>query len=118
MDAALVLHQLTCNGVLEGIRICRKGFPNRTQHADFVQRYAILGAEEAKSSPDPKIGGERVMLRLVKEKAITAEMYRIGHTKVFFKAGVVAHLEDLRDEKLGFLITGFQAQIRQHVALI
>lgn len=56
IDATLVLNQLTCNGVLEGIRICRKGFPNRTLHPDFVQRYAILAADEALvGKEDPKV---------------------------------------------------------------
>ncbi|KAG8128965.1 hypothetical protein E2320_016371 [Naja naja] len=44
MDHKLVLHQLRCNGVLEGIRICRKGFPNRIIYGDFKQRYRVLNA--------------------------------------------------------------------------
>nr|CDJ95284.1 Myosin and Myosin head and Myosin tail domain containing protein [Haemonchus contortus] len=117
IDAALVLNQLTCNGVLEGIRICRKGFPNRTLHPDFVQRYAILAAKEAKSSKDPKVCAGAILQAMVNDKRLSEEQFRIGHTKVFFKAGVVAHIEDLRDEKLNEIITGFQARIRHYNAM-
>ena len=37
-----MLDQLRCNGVLEGIRICRQGFPNRILFQEFRQRYEIL----------------------------------------------------------------------------
>lgn len=39
LDAHLVLEQLRCNGVLEGIRICRQGFPNRIVFQEFRQRF-------------------------------------------------------------------------------
>uniref|UniRef100_A0A914CP08 Myosin heavy chain n=1 Tax=Acrobeloides nanus TaxID=290746 RepID=A0A914CP08_9BILA len=129
IDAALVMNQLTCNGVLEAlrypcfprsplerIRICRKGFPNRMLHPDFTQRYAILASQEARSSEDPKACAEKILLRLVKDKKLDMENFRIGHTKVFFKAGIVAHVEDLRDEKLNAIITSFQCRIHWYNA--
>ena len=41
IEAKLVLEQLRCNGVLEGIRIVRKGFPNRLLYQEFVQRSVL-----------------------------------------------------------------------------
>lgn len=81
IDAQLVLNQLTCNGVLEGIRICRKGFPNRMWYSDFKHRYAILAAEEA-SDPDEKTASTKMLQRLVKEDRLQDEEYKPGHTKV------------------------------------
>merc|ERR1712197_250956 len=42
VEPPLIMHQLTCNGVLEGIRICMRGFPNRLPYPDFQKRYGIL----------------------------------------------------------------------------
>ena len=52
--------------MLEGIRICRKGYPNRMIYSDFKHRYAILAADEAKV-PDEKAASKGITDRLCRE---------------------------------------------------
>merc|ERR1719427_790575 len=108
VDANLILHQLRCNGVLEGIRICRKGFPNRCQYAEFFQRYKILAASQCAGIIDSKAASEIIL----KHIELPEQLYRIGKTKVFFKAGTLADLEEKRDEFLAVIITKLQARSR------
>merc|ERR1739848_457232 len=56
VEPPLIMHQLTCNGVLEGIRICMRGFPNRMLYPDFKSRYWILGKKELAEAADNKTG--------------------------------------------------------------
>uniref|UniRef100_A0A4W2GW46 Myosin-6 n=1 Tax=Bos indicus x Bos taurus TaxID=30522 RepID=A0A4W2GW46_BOBOX len=110
MDNPLVMHQLRCNGVLEGIRICRKGFPNRILYGDFRQRYRILNPAAIPEGQfiDSRKGTEKLLGSL----DIDHNQYKFGHTKVFFKAGLLGLLEEMRDERLSRIITRIQAQAR------
>uniref|UniRef100_A0A8R1I049 Myosin motor domain-containing protein n=1 Tax=Caenorhabditis japonica TaxID=281687 RepID=A0A8R1I049_CAEJA len=115
IDAPLVLNQLTCNGVLEGIRICRKGFPNRMMFADFRYRYAILAAEEA-AEKDPAKATKAMLRKLSKSNQLNVDTFKVGTTKVFFRAGMLARLEELRDDALTAVILKFQCSVRHYLA--
>ncbi|XP_077527321.1 myosin heavy chain isoform X14 [Haemaphysalis longicornis] len=112
IDSHLVMHQLTCNGVLEGIRICRKGFPNRMIYPDFKQRYTILAPNAVpKGFVDAKNCSEKVIEAI----QLDANDFRFGHSKIFFRAGVLGRLEEMRDERLGKIITMIQAAVRWYI---
>ncbi|KAK2515458.1 hypothetical protein Q9233_013971 [Columba guinea] len=113
MDHKLVLHQLRCNGVLEGIRICRKGFPNKLLYGDFKQRYRLLNASVI---PEGQfIDSKKACEKLLSSIEIDHTQYKLGHTKVFFKAGLLGVLEEMRDDCLGKLITKTQALCRGYL---
>ncbi|CAO3656403.1 unnamed protein product [Mucor hiemalis] len=114
IQTKLVLDQLRCNGVLEGIRICRKGFPNRLSFDEFRKRYQVLCPDLL--DRNIFIDGRSACQMLVKEMNLDGDKYQIGTTKVFFKATVLAELEELRDAKLSVCITKFQAFCRGRMA--
>ncbi|XP_032817139.1 myosin-10-like isoform X2 [Petromyzon marinus] len=113
LEPHLVLDQLRCNGVLEGIRICRQGFPNRIIFQEFRQRYEILTPN---AIPKGFMDGKQACERMIKGLELDPNLYRIGQSKIFFRAGVLAHLEEERDLKITDIIIAFQATCRGYLA--
>merc|ERR1712061_483179 len=101
-------HQYQCNGVLAGIAICRKGFPNKMLYPEFKARYNILAAKAVAKAKNDKSAAGAVMdvIQLDKEK------FRLGHTKVFFRAGVLGFMEETREDRIGQVLAWLQSGAR------
>lgn len=110
-QAPLVLDQLRCNGVLEGIRIARTGFPNRLPFTEFRQRYEVL----CESMPKGYLDGQNAAQIMLQKLGMDRAWYRVGRTKVFFRAGVLAELEEKRDQLIRNIMTRFQSLSRGYV---
>merc|ERR1719225_1078229 len=109
INAPLVLDQLRCNGVLEGIRICRQGFPNRIPFQEFRQRYELLTPNVI---PKGFMDGKKACQNMIEALELDRNLYRIGQSKIFFRTGVLAHLEEERDLRITDLVVKFQAYCR------
>ncbi|XP_051721635.1 myosin-10 isoform X7 [Ctenopharyngodon idella] len=109
----LVLDQLRCNGVLEGIRICRQGFPNRVPFQEFRQRYEILTPN---AIPRTFMDGKQACELMISALELDKNLFRVGQSKVFFRAGVLGHLEEERDLKITDTIIRFQSAARGYLA--
>jgi len=108
VESGLVMHQYQCNGVLAGIAICRKGFPNKMMYPEFKARYNILAAKAVAKAKNDKAAAGAVMdvIKLDKEK------FRLGHTKVFFRAGILGYMEEVREDRIGQVLAWLQAGAR------
>merc|ERR1712042_386348 len=108
VEPGLVMHQYQCNGVLAGIAICRKGFPNKMLYPEFKGRYNILAAKAVAKAKNDKGAAGAVMdvIKLDKEK------FRLGHTKVFFRAGILGFMEEVREDRIGSVLAWLQSGAR------
>merc|ERR1712002_1330242 len=109
VEPGLVMHQYQCNGVLAGIAICRKGFPNKMLYPEFKARYNILAAKLVAKAKNDKAAASAVLDGAVK---LDKEKFRLGHTKVFFRAGILGYMEEVREDKIGSVLSWLQAGAR------
>merc|ERR1712012_191533 len=108
VEPGLVMHQYQCNGVLAGIAICRAGFHNKMVYPEFKARYNILAASAVAKAKNDKAAAGVVMdlVRMDKEK------FRLGHTKVFFRAGILGKMEEIREDRIGSVLAWLHSGAR------
>lgn len=93
-DMKLLLSQLKCNGVLEGIRISRIGYPNKILFSDFIARYSLLSTD---SSTDTSPLDLSVSIKQLAGNILLDHEYKIGNSMIFLKQGVLGELEFRRE---------------------
>merc|ERR1712066_970260 len=108
VEPGLVMHQYQCNGVLAGIAICRAGFPNKILYPEFKSRYNILAASLVAKAKNDKAAANSLLEKIKLDK----EKFRLGHTKVFFRAGILGFMEEAREDKIGSVLAWLQSGAR------
>ncbi|CBY01055.1 hypothetical protein LEMA_P021850.1 [Plenodomus lingam JN3] len=111
-DGPMVLSQLRACGVLETVRISCAGYPTRWTYEEFALRYYMLVRSNEWT---PEI---RNMATAILKKALGAgkndgtDKYQMGLTKIFFRAGMLAFLENLRTARLNDAAVMIQKNLR------
>ncbi|KAM6040157.1 unconventional myosin-Vb-like [Theristicus caerulescens] len=111
-DSRRAVEQLRACGVLETIRISASGYPSRWTYQEFLERYrALVSTEELMGTTEKQICS-LALERLLQDPS----KYQCGKSKVFFRAGQVAYLEELRYRRLRAACTLLQRHLRGWLA--
>ena len=111
-EGPMVLSQLRACGVLETVRISCAGYPTRWTYEDFAVKYYMLIPSQSWTSE------VRDMADLILKKALGQsserglDKYQLGLTKIFFRAGMLAFLENLRTNRLNECAIMIQKNLR------
>ncbi|XP_055916560.1 unconventional myosin-Va isoform X1 [Eupeodes corollae] len=110
-EASKIVQQLRACGVLETVRISAAGFPSRWSYHDFYTRYQLLCHRKFLNKSDLKSSCQNIVTKWIHDE----EKYRFGNTQIFFRAGQVAYLEQVRMNLRKKYIITVQSVVRKFV---
>ncbi|XP_042550173.1 unconventional myosin-XVIIIa isoform X5 [Dipodomys spectabilis] len=118
LDVPLLRAQLRGSRVLDAMRMYRQGYPDHMVFSEFRRRFDVLAPHLTKKHGrnyivvDEKRAVEELLESLDLEKSSCC----MGLSRVFFRAGTLARLEEQRDEQTSRHLTLFQAACRGYLA--
>ena len=112
-EGPMVLSQLRACGVLETVRISCAGYPTRWTYEEFALRYYML-VPSTSWTPEIREMANAILRRALgtNGKAPGIDKYQLGLTKIFFRAGMLAFLENLRTSRLNEAAIMIQKNLR------
>ncbi|KIX94222.1 uncharacterized protein Z520_09932 [Fonsecaea multimorphosa CBS 102226] len=99
-EGPMVLSQLRACGVLETVRISTAGYPTRWTYEEFALRYYMLCRSNEWTTEIRTMAQNILVKALGKLAHEKSDKYQLGLTKIFFRAGMLAFLENLRSARL------------------
>ena len=99
-EGPMVLSQLRACGVLETVRISCAGYPTRWTYQEFAIRYYMLIPSQSWTSEIREMANAILKKALGQGANRGLDKYQMGLTKIFFRAGMLAFLENLRSSRL------------------
>lgn len=107
-----VVNQLRACGVLETVRISCAGYPTRWTYEEFALRYYML-VHSTKWTPEIRKMAQVILNGVLgPPKGDGSDKYQLGLTKIFFRAGMLAFLENKRNARLNEAAIMIQKNLR------
>ncbi|KKA25976.1 hypothetical protein TD95_002153 [Thielaviopsis punctulata] len=111
-EGPMVLSQLRACGVLETVRISCAGYPTRWTYEEFALRYYMLVHSSEWTSHIRDMATAILTKALGTSTGKGLDKYQMGLTKIFFRAGMLALLENLRTNRLNQCAILIQKNLR------
>ncbi|KAJ0004344.1 hypothetical protein NQD34_010558, partial [Periophthalmus magnuspinnatus] len=115
LDVALLRTQLRGSKLLDTLRIYRQGYPDHMVFSEFRRRFDVLAQHLTKKHGRNYIVKDEKR-ELLESLDLEKSSYHMGLSRLFFRAGTLAKLEEQRDEQTKRNIILFQAASRGYLA--